>query len=167
MIELGSIWGSWYGVATAIAADVDDDAGLTWALMGGNLGLVASALATRNWKMSAGRVRIISAAGLGGGVAGLGLDLLADVHDEATAVLIPAITSALGLVGGAIMTRDFDSGSHVASERGLNLGLVNFNASNWNIGLPELQVWQIPPYQAGSAPKPSLGARIALISGRF
>ena len=55
MVELGSLWGVWYGLAGAVVADVqEDNAALTWALMGSNVGLVASALAARSWEMPAG-----------------------------------------------------------------------------------------------------------------
>ena len=168
MVELGSWWGVWYGIAGAIVANVEEDhAGLTWALMGGNVGLVASALATRSWKMGAGRARIISAAGLAGGVAGLGLDLLMDVEDEETAVLIPTITSALGLIAGSFMTQQFDSGTPSANERGAGPGLVNVHSGQWSIGMPAPQLTSMvrPSRRSGSAS--SIGVKVSLFSAKF
>jgi hypothetical protein len=166
MVELGSLWGVWYGAAASIVAnDEDDDGALTWALMGGNIGLLASALATRSWKMGAGRARIISAAGLAGGVAGLGLDLLADVDDEETFVAIPAITSAIGLIAGAVMTRNYDSGTPPPD--GSGPALVNVQGGSWNVGLPAPQLAKITRPGKRSATSQGIGARVTLFSAKF
>ncbi|MFQ5550735.1 MAG: tol-pal system YbgF family protein, partial [Gemmatimonadales bacterium] len=39
----GANWGSWFGAALGILADQEDDALLTWSLMGGNIALVGTA----------------------------------------------------------------------------------------------------------------------------
>ena len=60
----------------------------------------------RAWRPSVGRVRLITAAGIAGGLIGLGVDLLADVNGEKTAVLIPTLGSVVGLgVGTALTSR--------------------------------------------------------------
>lgn len=168
MIELGSLWGVWYGLAGAVVADVqEDDAALTWALMGSNVGLVASALAARSWEMGAGRARIISAAGLAGGVAGLGLDLLMSVDDETAAIMIPTVTSALGLVAGAFMTQQFDSGTPTPNSASAQLGLVSLESGQWSIGLPAIEPAEmlLPDRMRGL--KPGLGARVSVFSAEF
>lgn len=168
MVELGSWWGTWYGIAGAVLANVEeDDAGLTWALMGGNVGLVASALASGSWKMGAGRARIISAAGLAGGVAGLGLDLLLDVDDEETLVLIPAITSALGLVAGGFMTQRFDSGRPLPNERSVGPGLINVHSGDWHLGFPAPQPASLVRPNRRSGTKTSIGVKFSLFSAEF
>ncbi len=169
MVEHGAWWGVWYGLAGGIVANADeDDATLTWALVGGNVGLVASALATRTWKMGAGRTRIISAAGLAGGVVGLGLDLVMDVDDEETAVLIPAITSVLGLVAGGFMTQGFDSGTPSPDERSIiGPGLINVHSGNWHLGFPAPQPTAIVRPSRRSGTTSSIGMKFSLFSAKF
>jgi len=168
MVELGSLWGGWYGLAGAVVADVqEDNAALTWALMGSNVGLVASALAARSWEMGAGRARIISAAGLAGGVAGLGLDLLMNVDDETVAVLIPTVTSALGLVAGGFMTQRFDSGTPTPNSATAHLGLVSLNSGQWSIGLPAIEPAKMVLPDRMRGLKPGLGARVSVFSAEF
>jgi hypothetical protein len=168
MVELGSWWGVWYGVAGAVLANVEeDDADLTWALMGGNLGLATSAIASQYWKMGAGRARIISAAGIAGGVAGLGLDLLLDVDDEETAVLIPTITSALGLIAGSFMTQRFDSGRPSPNERSIGPGLVNVHSGDWHLGFPAPQPASLVRPNRRSGTKTSIGVKLSLFSAEF
>lgn len=167
MIELGSLWGVWYGFAGAVLANVEDDAGLQWALIGGNVGLVASAVGARSLRMGAGRARIISAAGLAGGVAGLGLDLLLDVHDEETAVLIPTLTSAVGLVAGGFMTRRFESGTPLRNDRPARPGLVNLSERSWSLGMPapEAAPMLLPDRLRGW--RNGVGVRISIFSAEF
>jgi hypothetical protein len=168
MVELGSLWGVWYGLAGAVVADVqEDNAALTWALMGSNVGLVASALAARSWEMGVGRARIISAAGLAGGVAGLGLDLLMNVDDESVAVLIPTVTSALGLVAGGFMTQRFDSGTPMPNSATAQLGLVSLNSGQWSIGLPAIEPAKMVLPDRMRGLKPGLGARVSVFSAEF
>ena len=135
--------------------------------MGSNVGLVASALAARSWEMGAGRARIISAAGLAGGVAGLGLDLLMNVDDETVAVMIPTVTSALGLVAGAFMTQQFDSGTPTPNSASAQLGLVSLNSGKWSIGIPAIEPakMMLPDRMRGL--KPGLGARVSVFSAEF
>lgn len=108
LVNHAAWWGSWFGLAGAGLANVrDEDAILAWTLVGGNIGLLASAVGTRAWNSSAGRVRLISAAGLAGLVAGFGMDLLFEIEDNEI-VILPLLTSAGGLIAGAALTRDHD-----------------------------------------------------------
>jgi hypothetical protein len=168
MVELGSLWGVWYGLAGSVVADADgDNSALTWALLGSNVGLVASAIAANSWEMGAGRARIISAAGLAGGVAGLGLDLLTDVDDEDVAVLIPTITSAIGLVAGAFMTQRFDSGSPTPNSTPAQLGLLSLESGQWSVGLPALEPARMLLPNRLKGQRLGLGARVSLFSAKF
>src|SRR5690606_13219853 len=104
-VSLGSLWGTGYGAALAYLADVEDD-GLLWAAMiGGDAALVATAIGQRRWQLSESRARLISIAGLAGGLAGVGIDLLARVGDAKVAVLLPTLGATAGVLFGAIATR--------------------------------------------------------------
>jgi len=110
MLWHSSIWGTGYGWALGFLADQEGDDLLASALLGGNVGLVASIPASKAWNRTSGQVRLVSVAGLAGAVAGLGVDLLVNVDDEKTAVAIPTIGATLGLIGGAIITANDDPG---------------------------------------------------------
>ena len=107
--NLGSLWGVWFGAASSILFDLDEDP--TWATMmlTGNAGLVGGALAGSRWPLSRSRSRLISIAGLIGGVAGGGIILIAQPDDEDTAIAIPLTTSIAGLVLGAALTSGHDA----------------------------------------------------------
>jgi hypothetical protein len=107
-VNFGSLWGTWYGFAAGVLADREDDALLAAALIGGNVGLIGTAVFAPRWRLSRNRARLISLAGLVGGLAGAGIDLIAQPDDEQVAVLIPTLTSAAGLAWGARATRRHD-----------------------------------------------------------
>lgn len=108
-VNFGSLWGSWFGVATSVLMDLEDDDLLAGTLVGGNAGLVATAVLGPGWQLSRNRARLISIAGVVGGLGGAGFDLLLQVEDEKTALLIPLVTSVAGLAVGALTTRDYDA----------------------------------------------------------
>lgn len=108
LVSHSSFWASWFGLALGRAADLDDDNLFAAVLLAGDAGLLASLPASRAWQPSPSRVRLITAAGLAGGLAGFGIDLLADVDDDRTALGVAAGTSALGLLLGAALTHDRD-----------------------------------------------------------
>lgn len=111
LANVGALWGSGYGLAAGLLADVDDsDTMWALALTGGNLGLASMALLGPGWDVSRGRARLISVAGLVGLLGGLGIDLLLlpDGSQE-VATLIPTVTSTAGLVVGTYMTRGMDA----------------------------------------------------------
>lgn len=104
-VSLGSLWGTGYGAALAYLAGVEDD-GLLWAAMaGGDAALVATALGQKRWQLSESRARLISIAGLAGGLAGVGIDLITRVDDDKVAVLLPTLGATAGLLFGVIATR--------------------------------------------------------------
>ncbi len=114
--NLGSLWGVWFGAASSILFDLDEDP--TWATMmlTGNAGLVGGALAGSRWPLSRSRSRLISIAGLIGGVAGGGIILIAQPDDEDTAIAIPLTTSIAGLVLGAALTSGHDAEEDAGTE---------------------------------------------------
>ena len=139
---LGSLWGSWFGLATSILADLDDDP--TWATMmlTGNAGLVAGALAGGRLPLSRSRARMISVGGLIGGVGGLGIVLIADVDDEDTAIGVTLAGSILGLAMGGALTRGHDAEEDMSGAAeavgGLPLAgaLVNRSGGEWSLSAP-------------------------------
>jgi len=107
-VNLGALWGSWFGVAGAVLGNFDEgDEALTWALLGGNAGLVATALLAPKWNLSRNRARLISISGVAGGLAGAGLLLIGGGGDN-TAILIPVVGSIAGLGLGVHWTRNYD-----------------------------------------------------------
>lgn len=113
--NFGSLWGTWIATALGVLADQEGDALLGTALVGGNAGLAAGALGTPALGWSRSRWRTVSIAGVLGGVAGLGIDLLVQPDDEKVAIGIPLITSVAGLVTG-VMTSAPETAAASSSE---------------------------------------------------
>ena len=127
-VNLGALWGTWFGVAAGIAAGLEDDDLLAATLAGGNLGLLGGALGNPRWRLTEQRARLISVAGLGGGLAGLGTLLIFrsdNINDES--MLVPLGGSVLGLALGTYWTRNMEreAAIDVGSRRlGLQLPMV-------------------------------------------
>jgi hypothetical protein len=140
-VSYGALWGSWFGYATSFLLDFDyGDARLASALVGGNAGLLSTALLAPGWNISRNRARLVSIAGVIGGVAGLGLDLIIQPDDERTAVAIPLATSIIGLVLGVTSTRDIvgtsaSAASHDPSSS-LSGALFKLDEGKFGIGFP-------------------------------
>jgi hypothetical protein len=109
LIFHSSLWGTYFGIAAAVLLgdenDSDDDV-LTAALIGGNVGLLLAIPAAKAWKPTSSRVRVASAAGLAGGIAGLGVVLLASVEDTEGAIAITTAGVTVGLIAGAALGKD-------------------------------------------------------------
>ncbi|HKP30873.1 MAG TPA: hypothetical protein VJU15_15785 [Gemmatimonadales bacterium] len=111
MVFHSSLWGTYFGLAAAILAEGDDNSGdgddrLTAALIGGNIGLLFAIPAAHAWKPTSSRVRIASATGLAGGLAGLGVVLLTSTDDTQGAIAITTAGAAIGLIAGAALGKD-------------------------------------------------------------
>jgi hypothetical protein len=130
----GGLWGTWFGIVGFELADVEDgDEALAWALVGGNLGLLAGAL-TAPSHITSGRVWLITAGGIAGMAAGFGLDLLLQPDDETAVILPPAIGSALGLFLASRWTGSFD---RRASDAGGPPGaLLGIHDGRFVMGMP-------------------------------
>lgn len=100
-------WGTWYGIVAAVLTDAEEDAALGTILVAGDVGLLAGALGAPR-DVSAGRVWLTSAIGIAGAAAGFGIDLLVKPDEDKIILLIPALTSAVGLVYGWHVTDDLD-----------------------------------------------------------
>lgn len=132
MASLGSLWGTWFGAAAAGLLDVDGgDRGLGWTLMGGNVGLLAGALARPGDPLTRNRARIASVIGLAGGLAGVGLVLMLDPGDDRIEIAVPLVGSVVGLLAGIGVTRD----GVPAEQLGARPASVPSGAS-WTVGGP-------------------------------
>ena len=135
----GAVWGTWFGVASAILMDFDDDDGpLTGALVGGDAGLLAMAVLAPGWDLTPNRARLVSIAGVIGGLGGLGIDLLLQLDDGKVAVAIPLATSIIGLVIGARTSRNSNPGLARAGEppSSLSGALVKLDEGRFGLGFP-------------------------------
>jgi len=167
MVNFGALWGTWYGLAAAIAADMDgDDHRLTASLIGGNLGLIATALTAPAWNLSRQRARLINVAGVAGLVGGFGLLLLLQPEDDNTAILVPTLTSAAGLLAGAAWTRNYDRRSGPAGGGGGGGGgeaLLERRGGRWTAGEPR----PVPVLLEAGAGRRAPGVRLDLVAVRF
>jgi len=138
MLWHSSIWGTGYGFALGFLADLEGDDLLASTLVGGNVGLGASIPAANHWSPTSGQVRIVSVAGLAGAVVGLGIDLLLTVDSEKTAVAIPTVGATIGLIGGAMITRNDDPGPTVDEDvRGIQSALLQLGGgAGLGLGVP-------------------------------
>ena len=158
---LGSLWGLWFGFSTAYLADVEGDGLMAAAMIGGDAGLVAGALAGSRVPLGRGRARMISVAGLIGAAGGAGLVLIAKLDTGEGAVGTILAGSVLGLVAGAASTGgdlgDFDRSE--APEAGASLfapgALVNRSKGGWTLSPP------LPT--AARRPVPGNGGRDGLV----
>ena len=133
--NFGALWGTWFGVAGGVLADLEDDKLLGAALLGGNAGLVSMAVLSPFWNVSRSRARLVSIAGVIGGLSGLGIDLLAQPDGEKVAIGIPLATSVAGLAFGIGMTRDMDE-PDVPEDRASGGALLNLADGEWSVGAP-------------------------------
>jgi hypothetical protein len=104
VINFASLWGSWFGVAGGTLLDLEKDDLLAATLVGGDAALLAAVLLAPSWNVSRSRARLVSIAGVLGGLAGLGIDLLTQ-PDEKVAFGIPLAGSVVGLGIGIAATR--------------------------------------------------------------
>jgi len=114
VVNFGSLWGTWFGVAGGTIAGLDGDDLLAASLVGGDVALLATALLAPGWNVTRSRARMVSIAGVLGGLAGAGIDLIAQPDDTKVAMGIPLAGSLLGLTLGVLATRD-DLGTREAS----------------------------------------------------
>lgn len=141
---LGASWGSWFGLAGGILADLEGDGLLASTLLAGDAALLGAALLAPGWNLSRNRARMISIAGVIGGLAGAGLDLLIQPDDEKVAIGVPLVGSIAGLAIGANLTSDMDQGSWGPRTGSTNSGggeemggpLISLREGRWSVGVP-------------------------------
>jgi len=110
MINFGGIWGTWFGLCGAIAANVEDEDNLlASAMIGGDAGLLTMAALSPKLNMSRARARLINISGIVGTLYGLGTNVLFEVDDKHNFWGVMVIGSVLGLAAGTYFTRNYDA----------------------------------------------------------
>lgn len=147
-VELGSLWGTWFGLWSGFALGAEEDTLIAVTLLSGNAALLASALAAPKLRWSVARYRLVSAAGLAGALAGLGVALLLEVRDEKVGASIVLAGSATGLgLGIAATGRETGpSGSEVVRQAP---ALLNFAQGRAIIEFPVPLPGLLPAGQDG------------------
>jgi hypothetical protein len=173
--SFGGLWGTWFGLAGGILADLEGDELLASTLITGNAGLVGTALLSPGWEISRNRARLISIAGVIGGLAGAGLDLIIQPDSENAAIGIPLALSIGGLVAGARLTSDMDRPggdpgaaalSRQAESEMISPALLRFRDGQFSLGVPTPFPTLMPVEGLkGVSFKPALG--LTLLDSRF
>jgi hypothetical protein len=170
----GGLWGTWFGLAGGIFADLEGDELLASTLIVGNASLIGTALLSPKWEISRNRARLISIAGVIGGLAGAGLDLIIQPESENAAIGIPLALSIGGLIAGARLTSDMDRPGNPGLDplpRGREPGSmasallhIRNGRFSWGIPTPFPTVMQVESPN-GISFKPALG--LTLLDSRF
>jgi hypothetical protein len=163
--SLGSLWGSWVGFSIGFLADLRDDDLLAATLLAGNAGIVGSAIVASSANLSRNRARLISIAGVIGGLAGGGIDLIAQPDNENVVLAIPLIGSIAGLTIGALTTRNYD---RTASPGGDDFdgALLRLDGGDWDLGAPIPSLVRVSARAGGRrSARPALG--LTLFRARF
>jgi hypothetical protein len=148
LVNFASLWGSWFGFAGGVLGDLEDDGLLASTLIGGDVGLATAALLAPRWNVSRNRARLISIAGVLGGLAGGGIDLIAQPDNEKVAVAIPLAGSLLGLVLGTVATREGDAARIGPSGPGGDDGaLLGLRDGRLDLGTPVPVPTLLPSYR--------------------
>lgn len=166
----GSTWGSIYGAMLAEILDSDDggddDGVLLASLLAGNAGLIAGELLGSSYDVSRARVRLINLGALGGGLVGLGIDLLADPDDD-EAIAIPLLTSVAGLAIATAATRGRDRRPEGRSGAEDGFALLGYSEGGWHVGTPMPMPTMIPFDRDDGRPAWTPGLRFELLRARF
>jgi hypothetical protein len=164
-VNFGALWGTWFGFAAGAIADLEDDDLLAATLIGGDAGLLSMAILAPRWNLSRNRSRLISISGVIGGLAGAGIDLIAQPDDSDVAIAIPMATSLAGLILGAHLTRNYDAqpgrGGNDAGQ-----ALLEFDDGRFRGGLV-LPVPVLQPVRDRGRVVWRLAAQIPVVSVRF
>jgi len=169
LVNFGALWGTWYGVVGGVLLDAEGDDLLLASLIGGNAGLLGTALVAPGWDMSRNRARLINAGGLIGLAVGGGIDLMIQPDDEKVAILIPAVGGLAGLALGAHLTRDYDRPEGMDDLRqgpGGGALIERDERGAWHIDLPMPAPTLMREGRGADAPlRPAL--RLDLLHARF
>ena len=156
----GLQWGAWFGLVFGIIADHDGDDLLRDMLIGSDVLILGTAIATKDLRMSKARVGLINLAGVIGTVFGFGIDLLVEVDEASTAFGIAGLGSVTGLAMGTHLTRNFDKGKELSllSTDNSRLGYsLKKGERTWSVS-PKLSFQQHPYHKNRFVP--SIGLQI-------
>ena len=169
-VSYGAWWGTWFGAITSTLMGFDEEhQRLIGPLVGGNAGLLATALLAPGWNLSRNRARLVSISGVIGALGGLGLDLLLQPDDDKTLAAIPLGTSLLGLALGVVTTRGSDPGPGPADDSPSSLSGALFKLDEGRFGLgfptpmPDLVRIDLPDGRTALEP----AASFTLFAARF
>lgn len=168
---LGSLWGMWIGFSTAYLMDVEGDGLTAAAMMGGNAGLVAGAMAGSRVPLSRGRARIISVGGVVGAFAGAGMILITQPDGDKQAMATILASSVAGLAVGANMTRgdrgESDESGEQAAAASLPApgALLNWSDGDWALSAPVPSAVRLPTARNGG--RDGLAWKVPLLKVRF
>ena len=166
-VQWGSLWGSWFGAASAILFDAQgDDAVLTWALSGSAGATIVAATQAFRWNLPTSRPWLVSAAGIAGLVTGVGADLLFQIDDEQSVILPPLAGSIAGLIVGIHATRP-RAGAGLGLRESDSGSLVEWGPGGLAFGTPVLTpvAQRVPTRSGGVAWRPAV--RIPLFTLRL
>lgn len=164
LMRHGALWGTWYGLALGVLADAENDGLLAWTLLGGDIGLAAGLPVGRAWRPSAGQVRLVTAAGLAGGLVGGGVDLLLETDDEKTAIAIPLLGTTVGIIAGTLLVSgrpDTDDGEFDTRSALLQID------GRATVGLPTPLPTAIPSLSEDGRVRHRPGVRVPLLHLSF
>jgi hypothetical protein len=165
VVNFASLWGSWFGVAGGALFDLEDDDLLAATLVGGDVALLASALLAPGWNVSRSRARLVSIAGVLGGLGGLGVDLLTRPDDDKVALGIPLAGSILGLGIGIAATRGGGATQEALGD-GPDGALLGLQAGRFAFGTPVPSPTLVPAFRGGRVEwHPAV--RLELVRARF
>ena len=175
-VSFGSLWGTWFGFAASYLAGLEGDELLAGTLVGGNVGLVATALIGPDWALSRNRARLISIAGVAGGLGGAGIDLILQPDDDKVLVAIPLAGSLIGLAVGAATTQDYDRRTALAAHAGAERkprpeavaspgAMVRLDEGRWAVGAPLPIPSLVPDLRGSGGLRPAVA--ITLLDARF
>ena len=158
-VNFASLWGTWFGVAGGVLIDLEDDDLLAATLIGGDAALLAAALMAPGWNVTRSRARLVSIAGVLGGLAGAGVDLLVQPDSEKAAIAIPLLGSVAGLALGVVSTRN--SSAPAVLEAAADGSLIRYDDGGLRLGLPTLVPTFVPADGArGVAWRPAVGLQL-------
>jgi len=121
MIRFGGIWGTWFAICGAMMANVEDsDDVLIYSMIGGDVGLITTALLSPKLKMSNARARLINISGIVGTLYGLGTNVLFEIDSKRDFWNILGVGGVLGLVIGSYFTRNYDDKSDYFSKESIS-----------------------------------------------
>jgi hypothetical protein len=165
VVNFASLWGSWFGVAGGALFDLEDDDLLAATLVGGDVALLASELLAPGWNVSRSRARLVSIAGVLGGLGGLGVDLLTRPDDDKVALGIPLAGSILGLGIGIAATRGGGATQEALGD-GPDGALLGLQAGRLAFGTPVPAPTLVPAFRGGRVEwHPAV--RLELVRARF
>ena len=167
-VNFGALWGTWFGVATGVLMDLEGDNLLAATLLGGDAGLVSMMALAPGWNVSRNRARLVSIAGVIGGLGGAGVDLLVQPDGEKTAIAIPLVMSLAGLGIGIASTRDYDNEMRASGdqEAAFSTALVDVRDGHWSVGTP-LPYPVMLERRGLRGLVPAAGLGVTLFSARF